>query len=65
MTKKIILIAVLLVLLAIVFIQNPGDVSYKLYFWRVTLSQMILLPLMLLAGFFIGYFVAHIKKPRS
>jgi len=65
MTKKIILVAVLLVLIAIAFIQNPGEISYKLYFWRISISQMILLPLTLLAGFFIGFYVAKLRKASS
>lgn len=65
MTKKIVLGVVLLALIVIVFIQNPGEVSYRIYFWRISLSQMILLPLTLLAGFFLGLFWAGIRKRRT
>lgn len=65
MSKKVILGVVLLVLLVIVFIQNPGEVSYRIYFWRISLSQMILLPLTLLAGFFLGLFWAGVRKSRT
>lgn len=64
MAKKIGLAAVLLILIAIVFIQNPGEVSYRIYFWRISLSQMILLPLTLLMGFFLGLFAAGIRRSR-
>jgi len=64
MTKKIALGVVLLILIAIVFIQNPGEVIYKIYFWRISLSQMILLPLTLLTGFFLGLLTAGIRKSR-
>ena len=64
MTTKIVLGAVLLILIAIVFIQNPGEISYKIYFWRIGISQMILLPLTLLAGFFLGLIVAGIRRSR-
>lgn len=50
MAKKIVLAVVLLALIAIVFIQNTEEVSYKIYFWKITISQMILLPLTLLAA---------------
>jgi len=63
--KKIGLGVVLLILIVIVFIQNPGEVSYKIYFWRISLSQMILLPLTLLVGFVLGLFAAGIRRSRS
>jgi uncharacterized integral membrane protein len=65
MAKKIGLAAVLLILIAIVFIQNPGEVSYRIYFWRISLSQMILLPLTLLMGFFLGLIAAGFRRSRS
>jgi uncharacterized integral membrane protein len=64
MKSKLILIAVLFVLIAIVFLQNPGEVVYRVYFWRISLSQMILLPLTLLAGFFLGFSVASLRRRR-
>jgi len=63
--KKIGLGVVLLILIAIVFIQNPGEVSYKIYFWRISLSQMILLPLTLLLGFILGLLAAGMRRSRS
>jgi uncharacterized integral membrane protein len=64
MKSKLILIAVLFVLIAIIFLQNPGEVVYRVYFWRISLSQMILLPLTLLAGFFLGFSVASLRRRR-
>ena len=64
MKSKLILIAVLFVLIAVIFLQNPGEVIYRIYFWRISLSQMILLPLTLLAGFFLGFSVATLRRRR-
>jgi uncharacterized integral membrane protein len=64
MKSKLVLIAALFVLLAIVFLQNPGEVVYRIYFWKISLSQMILLPLTLLAGFFLGFAVARLRRRR-
>ena len=64
MKSKLIVIAVLFVLIAIVFLQNPGEVIYRIYFWKISLSQMILLPLTLLAGFFLGFSVASLRRRR-
>lgn len=64
MKTKLILIAVLVALVAIVFLQNPGEVVYRVYFWKISLSQMILLPLTLLAGFFLGFLAANLRRRR-
>ena len=64
MKTKLILIGVLFVLIAIVFLQNPGEVVYRIYFWKISLSQMILLPLTLLAGFFLGFSLASLRRRR-
>ncbi len=64
MKAKLILFAVILVLIAIVFLQNPGEVIYRIYFWRISLSQMILLPLTLLAGFALGFSLASLRRRR-
>ncbi len=64
MKTKLILIAVLLVLIAVVFLQNPGQVIYRIYFWKISLSQMILLPLTLLAGFVLGFALASLRRRR-
>ena len=64
MKKNIILAAVLFFLLAIVFVQNPGEVTYKIYFWKISVSQMILLPLTLAAGIFIGFSLAKLWRSK-
>jgi len=64
MAKKIGLAVLLLVLVAIIFVQNPGEVSYRVYFWKFSISQMILLPLTLLVGFFLGLYAAGIRARR-
>ena len=64
MKTKLILIAVLFVFIAIVFLQNPGEVVYRIYFWEIRLSQMILLPLTLLPGFVLGFSLAALRRRR-
>lgn len=60
MKAKIILFLVLVILAAIIFIQNKDEVTYRVFFWKITISQMVLLPLIALVGFFIGYIAAII-----
>jgi uncharacterized integral membrane protein len=58
MKTKILIVAVLLILMAIVLIQNTQEVVFRVYFWKISMSQMILVPLAVLVGFLFGYFVA-------
>jgi uncharacterized integral membrane protein len=58
---KLVLALVILALLVILLIQNTQIVTYRLYFWSVSLSQIILLPLAVLAGFLIGFLTAKMS----
>ena len=61
--KPRIIIILLLVILAIVFIvQNTQVVSMKFLVLDFQMSQIIMIVLMLLIGFFIGYLAASRKK---
>ena len=61
--KPRVIIILLLVILAIVFIvQNTHVVSVDFLFLTLQMSQIIMIVLMLLIGFFIGYLVAGKKK---
>jgi uncharacterized integral membrane protein len=67
MKVKIVLALILLVLLGILLIQNTEIVTYRVYFWTISMSQMILAPLVAVAGFLIGYIFGTMrrKKPGS
>ena len=52
--KSIVLI-VLAVLVLILFVQNSQVVSVKFFFWELTMSRIIMFPLLVLAGFILGY----------
>lgn len=62
MKPKIILILVLIIMAVIILIQNHEVVTYRIFFWRISMSQIILLPLALIVGFVIGYMVAKLGK---
>jgi len=64
---KVIVVLVLVVLFAILLFQNTQVVTLKIYFWEIALSQIILLPLVLLIGFAAGYLVARFtgKAPKQ
>ncbi len=65
MTKKIVVVGVLVVLLAILLAQNTQVVTYRFYFWTISVSQVILAPLLAAAGFLLGWLVAALKKRKK
>ncbi|PIQ85006.1 MAG: hypothetical protein COV74_10425 [Candidatus Omnitrophica bacterium CG11_big_fil_rev_8_21_14_0_20_45_26] len=58
---KLTLSLVLLGLFFIILIQNSNLVTYKFLFWEISISQIILLPIILLIGFLLGFSAAHWK----
>lgn len=58
---KLIAAAVLAVLCLIVVVQNTEVVTVRFLIWEAALSQVILLLLVLLAGFLLGYLVARLR----
>jgi uncharacterized integral membrane protein len=62
MKIKTILVLALLVLLAILFVQNTAVVRYQFLFWTISLSQVILAPLLALIGFLTGFLVGVMSR---
>jgi uncharacterized integral membrane protein len=60
MKPKTIVILVLVALFAIILIQNTQVVTLRLLFWKVGMSQIILVPLTMVIGFILGYLVAKV-----
>ena len=65
MKTKLLIVAVLLVLLAILLIQNTQEVTFRMFFWKISMSQMVLVPLAVLVGFLFGYFLAKLGKEKK
>jgi uncharacterized integral membrane protein len=65
MKTKILIVAVLLILMAIVLVQNTQEVVFRVYFWKISMSQMILVPLAVLVGFAFGYFVGKMGREKK
>ncbi|MCF7878251.1 MAG: LapA family protein [Candidatus Omnitrophica bacterium] len=57
MKPKNIFLFIMGVLFLIVFIQNTQVVSLRFLFWKLSMSRILLLPLVMLIGFIIGFFV--------
>ena len=65
MKAKILIVAVLLALLAILLVQNTQEVIFRVYFWKISMSQVILVPLAVLVGFVFGYFAAKMGRGKK
>lgn len=54
------IIILILVLLAVIFvIQNSAMVTIKLFFWSISMNQIILICGLMLVGFLIGFLVTR------
>lgn len=63
MKPKVIITLVGIVLFLVVLVQNTQVVTLHLFFWKVSMSQIILIPIIMLLGFAIGYIVAKLTRP--
>ncbi|MFO7459885.1 MAG: lipopolysaccharide assembly protein LapA domain-containing protein [Desulfatiglandales bacterium] len=58
---RFIIALILVILVGILLLQNTQVVTLKIYFWEISMSQIILLPLVLLLGLLVGYGIARFK----
>ena len=61
MKPKFITVVVIASLFLIFLLQNTQVVTLRLYFWQISMSQILLIPLTMLAGFVLGFIVAKLK----
>lgn len=67
MKPKRIFLAIIAILLIIILVQNTRVINIHILFWTISMSQIILLFIVSLIAFLIGYF-AHLlfsKKQRQ
>jgi len=62
MKLKTIVILVLVVLFIVIAIQNTQAVTIQILFWKMSMSRIIFIPLLMLLGFVIGFLVAQVVK---
>lgn len=60
MKAKTIVVLILIALFLVILIQNTQAVALRLFFWKIGVSQIILIPLTMLIGFVVGYIVARV-----
>lgn len=54
---KVITLAVVFGLALIVLLQNTQVVTFRVLFWDLSMSRIIFLPLLVIIGFVIGFFM--------
>jgi uncharacterized integral membrane protein len=60
MKPMTVVVLVLVALFVIILVQNTQVVTLRLLFWKLGMSQIILVPLTMLIGFIIGFIVAKV-----
>ncbi|MFH1458783.1 MAG: LapA family protein [Candidatus Omnitrophota bacterium] len=59
MKPKTIAILIFSGILLIILLQNTQVVSVQLLFWKISMSRIILLPLLMFIGFILGFFMGR------
>ena len=62
MKPKTIIILILLILCLVILIQNTEVVTLQVFLWSITMSRILLIPILIVIGFVIGYLAAALKK---
>jgi uncharacterized integral membrane protein len=62
MKLKTIIILILVALFVVIAIQNTQAVTIQILFWKISMSRIIFIPLLMLLGFVIGFLVAQVIK---
>ena len=60
MKVKLAIAVVAAILILVFLLQNTQVVTLRLYFWKVSMSQIILIPLTTIIGFVLGFIVAKL-----
>jgi len=59
MKPKLIFGIIILALFLIILLQNTDVVSFRFLFWQFSMSRIILLPLVMLSGVILGFFLGR------
>jgi uncharacterized integral membrane protein len=62
MKPKTIIILILLILCLVTLIQNTEVVTLQVFLWSITMSRILLIPILIVIGFVIGYLAAALRK---
>jgi uncharacterized integral membrane protein len=63
-TKTIILLSSIILLLILLF-QNAQTVVFRIFFWKIEMSRIIMFLLILILGFISGYITAKLTGKKT
>jgi uncharacterized integral membrane protein len=62
---KVIAIIVISILALIILLQNMATVTFSLLFWKVEVSQLLLVVIMLVIGYALGFLTAKLGRKQE
>jgi uncharacterized integral membrane protein len=62
---KVIAIIVIAILALIILLQNMATVTFSLFFWTVQVSQLLLVLIILVIGYALGYLTAKLGRSKE
>jgi uncharacterized integral membrane protein len=62
---KVIAIIVISILALIILLQNMHTVTFSLFFWKIEVSQLLLVLLMLIIGYALGFLTAKLAGKKE
>lgn len=65
MKPKQIVILVIAILLLIILLQNTQVISFHILFWTISMSQIVLMALVIILSFALGYFSHYLTGRRK
>ncbi len=65
MRPRLISALVVIILFVVFLMQNTQVVTLRIYFWKISMSQIILIPLVLIVGFALGYIAAKVTRKKE
>lgn len=65
MRPKFIAVLALIVVFLIILVQNIQPVTLRLFFWKIGMPQIILIPLTMAIGFVVGLIVAKATSNKT
>lgn len=64
MKPKAIVILVLVILFLIILIQNTHETVLRMLFWSISMPQVILIAVVLVGGFILGYLASLLARKK-
>ena len=65
MKPKQIIILIISALLLVILLQNTQVINFNILFWTISMSQIVLMVLVMILSFALGYFTHHMVQRRK